>query len=252
MKWATVAISVFILCAATQAAAAGARAADLAPDARRATELFNRSDDAYRNGRFKEAVDLLKEAYRLAPDPVLLYNLARAYEGLGDMPNAVESYSGYLRAAPTASDRASVERRIAALRAAIEEKARLRRERAAAELRERQAVEQASRQSSPSAVPWILAGVGGAGVAAGTVFGLIARSRNHDAAGAPQVEVSRDNSDARTFATIANVSFAIGGALLVAGVVWGLLDLRARRSHADVVLAPWIVPGASGVALRVR
>src|SRR5687768_16378204 len=57
--------------------------------AKRARELFKKSDESYRAGRFQEAIDLLSEAFRLDPKPVLLYNIARAYEGLGDTPRAI-------------------------------------------------------------------------------------------------------------------------------------------------------------------
>ncbi len=260
MKRAT-AVGVFLVL--TAAASASARGPGGTAAEQRATQLFELSAEAYRGGRFKEAIDLLKEAYRLAPDAILVYNLARAYEGLGDRPNAVESYTAYLRAAPDARDRASVEQRIAALRAGIEEGERLRREgerlrreREAAELRERQARAQAAQQRqarSPSAAPWIVAGAGGASLAAGAIFGLVARGRNDAAATAPQSEVPKDNSDARSFAILADVALGVGSVLVATGVVWGLLDVRAAsRSPRGVALAPWVAPGGGGVWLRVE
>src|SRR5262245_55119117 len=82
------------LCLVAPNAPAQARARDksASSQATKARELFKKSEESYRAGRFQEAVDLLTEAYQLDPNPVLLYNLARAYEGLGDTPKAIESY----------------------------------------------------------------------------------------------------------------------------------------------------------------
>src|SRR5207253_7914242 len=76
-------------------------------DERRALELFKESENKYREGRFQDAVDLLLEAYRLHGASVLLYNLGRAYEGLGNLPSAIDSYTKYLERDAQAPDRKS-------------------------------------------------------------------------------------------------------------------------------------------------
>src|SRR5436190_6871538 len=65
-----------------------------------ALDLFEKGSDAYQKGRFAEAVELLQKAYALKREPVLLYNLGRAYEGLGDAKNAARAYSEYLGSEP--------------------------------------------------------------------------------------------------------------------------------------------------------
>src|SRR6187551_664805 len=55
-----------------------------AADVEKARELAKKSADAYRRGDFNEALTLLTEAYALERQPVLLYNKARAHEGLGN------------------------------------------------------------------------------------------------------------------------------------------------------------------------
>src|SRR4051794_14721586 len=60
----------------------GAAVRGAATDAR-ALDLFEQSAKAYREGRFQDAVDRLLEARSLKSEPVLLYNLGRAYEALG-------------------------------------------------------------------------------------------------------------------------------------------------------------------------
>ena len=85
-----------------------------------AVELFEKSADLYRLGKFDEAAALLERAYSLHEEPVLLYNLGRAYEGLGENQKAIDAYTKYLEKAPEAKDRGALERRIVTLKAQIE------------------------------------------------------------------------------------------------------------------------------------
>ena len=85
----------------------------------RAAELFEASAEAYRTGGFAEAARLLEEAYALHPLPVILYNLARAYESDGEYARAIQAYERYLADDPDASDRGAIERRIETLRAQV-------------------------------------------------------------------------------------------------------------------------------------
>ncbi|MBN8612461.1 MAG: tetratricopeptide repeat protein [Deltaproteobacteria bacterium] len=62
----------------------------------RAVRLFEESEIAFAEHRYPTAVALLREAHALEPEPILLYNLARAYEELGDDVHALEALDGYL------------------------------------------------------------------------------------------------------------------------------------------------------------
>src|ERR1043165_974907 len=85
----------------------------------KALKLFEDSNKAYKSGKFEEAADLLKDAYQLFPEPILLYNLGRAQEGLGDPKAALDSYERYLKEAKQVDDRGAIERRIETLKAQI-------------------------------------------------------------------------------------------------------------------------------------
>src|SRR5215471_16097119 len=93
--------------------------ADEASD--RAYELYRQSAERYRAGQFKEAADLVRQAYAVRRDPVLLYNLGRACEGMGDLPCAIDAYERYL-AASSPLDRGAIEQRIATFRAELAER----------------------------------------------------------------------------------------------------------------------------------
>lgn len=88
----------------------------------RAKLRFTAGAQAYREARYKDAIDYFMEAYRFDPRPELVYNVGQAYEKLGDVPNALRSYRDYVRLAPGASDRATVETSIKNLEARLREK----------------------------------------------------------------------------------------------------------------------------------
>src|SRR5262245_35384060 len=93
-------------------AVSGAARAGEPPAAGRAIELFRKSEVEYKAGRFAEAAALLKEAYAIYPEPTLLYNLARALEGLGDLEGAVAAYDRYLGESREVADAAAIRRRL--------------------------------------------------------------------------------------------------------------------------------------------
>jgi hypothetical protein len=218
----------------------GAHAADPA-EARR---LFDEGKSLYREGRYLDAADRLTRAFDLDPDPTLLYDAARALERGGDDAGALAKYRPYVDADVEGHDRAPAEQRIGALARTHEQHARA--ERRPTQLRPAPIVPKDERpQPSPrieksgsSPVPWIVAGLGLAGVGAGAALGLIAKNVSSTAANDPvQLSSSRTKDDSERYALCANVAFAAGGALAAIGIVWGLF---ARGSETDVA------PSASG------
>lgn len=201
----------------------------------RALDLFRRGADRYREGRFAEAAALFREAYALKPEPVLLRNLAKAYEGVEGREAAqaaIDAYEEFLRIAPKDPDRGAIEQRIKVLRERIANETRLEqqrdeeRRRAESAERARHEAEETARRTARSPIPWIVAGVGAAGLGAGVVFGLLANGR-HEAAADAATDVSRAEQDqrtAKTYALVANVSFVAGGLLAAAGLAWGLFE----------------------------
>ena len=58
-----------------------------------------------------------ERAYALSQHPVLLFNIARAADGDGQITPAIRAYTGYLEAFPNADNREFAEGRLAKLRA---------------------------------------------------------------------------------------------------------------------------------------
>ncbi len=87
-----------------------------------AKQRFAAGAQAYREARYKDAIDLFLQANGLDPHPDLVYNIGQAYEKLGDVAAALRSYREYLRLSPGATDRATVEASIKNLEARLRER----------------------------------------------------------------------------------------------------------------------------------
>lgn len=191
------------------------------PTADDAASKFDRAEALYGEGRYDEAIALLLELVREHPDPILRYNLGRAYESAGQIEEAIDAYESYLVAAPEATDRESVERRIERLRERLPPPT------------PPEPVPPVVKPTAPRPIvaPWVLAALGGAGLVAGATLGGLALARRKDAVDARiQADAAAHLDDARRFATGANVAFAVGGALAIAGLAWGITALVQRKN----------------------
>lgn len=73
---------------------------------------FQAAHAAEERGDWTTAIDEYERAYKLAPHPSVLFNMAAAHEKLGHWRKAAELLQQYLRDSPGADDRATVEGRI--------------------------------------------------------------------------------------------------------------------------------------------
>jgi tetratricopeptide (TPR) repeat protein len=253
--------------AASQTKAGGALSASTsdadAKDKAEALALFEQGRAAYRDGQFAESVKLFTKAYALQPEPVLLYNLARSEEGLGDYPAAVDAYERYLVQAKDVKDRGSIEQRVATLRKSIEEKQRLAHERDEAERAKQQAAksgegtggEPAPQVSSPSPWPWALFGVGAAGVVVGGILGGVALSKNGNAdSAASQLEASDGRSSAEGLALGSTIALIAGGTIAGVGLIWGIADVASSSGEPEPAPAATVSlsAGLGAASLVVR
>lgn len=78
-----------------------------------AAQRYKKGAAAYKEGRYKDAIDLFLEADALAPSSALSFNIARAYEKIKDSANALRWYRDYLRREPEAEDKDQVSELIA-------------------------------------------------------------------------------------------------------------------------------------------
>lgn len=214
--------------------------ADDAAEKKHALELFERSEQAYKDGRFQESVDLLLESRRNYHAPVLLYDLGRAYEALGKPAEAADAYEGYLREDDKAPDRKAIEGRIATLRAQAAELAKPKEQPKPPPV----VVVKVTEKEKPSpVVPLAIAGVGLGVLVTGVVLGFAAKSAHTDANNEPVQTKARDDQDrAKSLATAATVLDIAGGVLAAVGIGWTTYVFVSSSSSSTGVVA-----GAHGV-----
>jgi tetratricopeptide (TPR) repeat protein len=210
----------------------------------RALELYDRGKASFQAGRFEESLGWLEQAYAVEPAPVLLYNMGRAHEARGDLGAAIAAYDRYLRQAEQVPDRAAIEAHLVALRAQLAERERPAAPSAAA----RRSVDAppAPSASSPSATPWVVAGVGVAGVGAGVVLGVLALAQHDDAQAAAQADAPALQGRAEDLGTASTVALVVGGVVAGAGISWALVDglgsgapsARARGTGPRLAVGP--------------
>jgi tetratricopeptide (TPR) repeat protein len=98
-------------------------AAAAAKDAKQeAKARFAAGQSHYNLNEFNDALREFKEAYRLHPDPVFLYNLGQCERQLGHHEEAIRFYRTFLREEPKAPNRQEVLNKIAELEETIKNK----------------------------------------------------------------------------------------------------------------------------------
>ena len=220
----------------------------------RARELYEQGDAAYAEARYEQALDAFREAYELSKRPGLLYNMGNAYERLGRPAEAADALEKYLPHAKK-SEKAVIEKRVENLRKRAEEEKAAEAERAAAEAQAEAERERTQPDPAPAPVPreperqsptlgWVLVGVGGAAIATGAVFGVMALGARSDAdAGCKDSGGKRFcSADARdaidrdeSFSLVADVAFVAGAVAAGIGVylVLDAPDSVERESAAS-------------------
>ena len=217
-----------------------------------AVGLFRASEVDYREGRFQAAVDKLVTARGLVNNPVLTYNLARAYEGLGDLAHAADEYERYLSESGNVTDSGSIRTRVAGMRRSLgnqrdsEERRRAAEataQRAEAEKREAQTentrlAREARATGGPGSVgriaAWSVLAAGLATSVGGATCAGLARQQHELSTSPTRSQVAAEEADhtSRRYALATNIALPVGAAIAVAGAVWvGVNELRHRNTE---------------------
>jgi tetratricopeptide (TPR) repeat protein len=172
---------------------------------RQARSEFQAGRDAFDGGRWEDALTHFQKAYELSPRPVLLYNIAKAQDNLGQLRAALGTYKRYLAAVPEAGNRGAVERRVAELEVEV---ARLPPE-VATPAEAAQAAEPAPGAGATPLAPeaparddrihkkwWFWTGLG-ALVAGGVAVGIVAATRGNSGGGSEEPLVLDDMTRVR-------------------------------------------------------
>ncbi len=193
----------------------------------RARELFDNGAGLFEEGRYLEAIEAWDTGYALSSRPLFLYNLAGAYERLGDLNQTVAYLDAYRAHAPE-EERDTLARRISALERRISQQP------------------DENRRRFPVG-PVALASISAASLAVGVGFGASSwssRGRAKDLCVEGVCEVSALPSVRRNrrHAVVADAAFVVGIAAAGVGVaVWA-----SQGTPVDVRV------GISGVTLQGR
>jgi tetratricopeptide (TPR) repeat protein len=211
-------------------------------DRNRAVVLFERSESLYKEGKFSEAAVLLRQAYELEPEPILLYNMGRALESDGQLQAAAQAFQEYLRTAKKLSppERRALQARIRSLQEQIQTNDKIKQERDQAKQRqeeaERRLLEQAQvshkvkEDNSLSPWPWVVLGVGAAGLATGGILSILASGKYEDAENEPIQEKAQNLLEEANGLNDASVVFLIAGGVVAAGgLTWALIDVFSKQ-----------------------
>jgi tetratricopeptide (TPR) repeat protein len=213
-----------------------------------ARQLYAEGDRHYNEGRYELAVQAFQRAYQLSGRPLLLFNLANAYERLGRYADALESLRGYAPSAPP-NEAAQVQARIASL------------EQRAAEFGQSPGEGGSSADESLLVPGIVLTAAGGALGIGGIVMAVLALDA-HAAAQAACAEVggqtfceagARDAVDNEAlYALLADLGMSIGGAAVLAGLVLIIAAYAGGggggegEAAAPVAVLPYAAPIAGG------
>jgi tetratricopeptide (TPR) repeat protein len=108
-----------LLIAVTLTTLASAQTSQPSPSVDTARARYETGVVAYREGRYREAIDAFLAADRLSPRAALSFNIARAYDKLEDVAKALEFYRDYLRRERAPKNAAETRARVKELEAAL-------------------------------------------------------------------------------------------------------------------------------------
>jgi tetratricopeptide (TPR) repeat protein len=243
-----------------------------------AASLVRQAQKLYQRGKYHDAAETLEKADALAPDPRLVFNIARAYDQAGELEKALDAYQRYVgspqgtdatllkrsslaidrlrglidqkekaKAADEAAQRQLQEQADAAKRRAQEQTEAAEQARAQAQAQQRaQAEAQAHAQSRNQTLAYVASGLAVVGLGTGVVAGLSARSAKSDFNDAQTVEEKQSfQTSTQHRALLADVGFGVA----IAGAVTAYL-LWPR--HSSVTVAPAVGSAGGGASMQVR
>jgi hypothetical protein len=224
--------------------------------ARQVEELASEGAKAYRDKRYRDAIEFFEKAYEIQPVPNLLYNIGRCYEKLEEYEKAIEYYEEFAVAPEVGSEaRREALKRSESLReiADIKKSDSSGGQQADGGQQGGRGGEKGSESESTSNVPLIVT-VSGAGlIAAGGVFGVLASSSANEIDTGADFQTRQDaQSRARTQALVADSLFVVGA--VTAGIgVYLLLSKGGGDSETqtNALVMPYAHDSGAGVGVRL-
>lgn len=207
-----------------------------------ARQFYEVGEQRYNEGAYEEAISQWLTAYQLSPRPLILFNMANAYERLGRYADALDNLERYRVEAP-AEEHAQLDARLENLR---------------------QRVNGGGDGGGGGGGGMLIAGVivasvGVAAIGAGIAFGVLALDAR-DQLQDPMSGACRDAgdrlvcggdasslfSDSETYALLADIFLIGGGVLAAGGLLLVVLDLASGGDDSQAAVQPRILIGPDG------
>ncbi len=238
-----------------------------------AEELTNQAYELYKKGQYPLALSTYQRAYQISAATPILFNIANIYDRkLHERDLASEHYRRYLRSSDV--DPELVRRANERLEAMKQEEEALKRNTPTpvtsesptkASASPSQPVSEEPTKDSPqpsrSALPtvgYVTAGAGVVGLAVGSVFGILAMSKNNEASSMCKGNACSDDraitltDEARGAAGVSTAAFVVGGVLAAGGIAIVLFapsGSASKEKSAHFVTAPRVGIGPRGIEL---
>ncbi|MDC0713688.1 hypothetical protein POL68_34800 [Stigmatella sp. ncwal1] len=234
--------------------------------------LVKEGERLYSARRYREAADTLKKAYEASPDPRILYNIARAYEQVGDLRESMNHYNQFISTSSGETDPLLVKRAHSAVerlrllidkeeqqqvavdaeRKRLQDEADAARKQAEAEQETaRRAEENSQRQQQAEyqraqnsyrrtrLAAFVLGGVSVASVGTGILFGLQARDARKKFDAATQLEDKESAADStRGKALVADTGFGVGLAAAIGAIILYPKEGPPAQGEVRMTVAP--------------
>ena len=234
-------------------------------DQERLQELFSSARTLYEEGQYEAAIAAFEAAYKVSPEPNLLYNIFVCYDRLGQPEQALEALDRYAEVAPPED-----EDQIAKDRRRLE-----------ADLERKEAqpddgggtpdgtsgdsgsgnVDRGPQERIYGPAAWALTAVTGIALGVGIGFGVSSNNLANDAQdqcapGASGQVCPRSASDdmdkARNRGIVADVSFAVAGVAAIALIAVIATKAAKRKRSSSARLSPYGGPQGAGLQFRTR
>ncbi|MEC7525640.1 MAG: hypothetical protein VYE22_37505 [Myxococcota bacterium] len=231
----------------------------------RARLHFQAGASYYEAGSYEDALREWRHAYELSQRPELLYNLSLAYQGMGDLENAVSHLERYLEEVHDIPNRANLELRVRNFRQRLEAEAAEAEAEAEAEVVESEATLEAEAEAQVEPEPELtpaggsgpnvgaIAGfsVAAAGVVMVAIFGslTLVEDGNLDAECGGGCDASAV-SDLQTFALLTDIGFGVALAGAAVGALLLLVGGDDGAESQSASLQPWVGRDSGGAVLR--
>ncbi|HEX8790015.1 MAG TPA: hypothetical protein VF765_03630 [Polyangiaceae bacterium] len=255
-------------------------------DVDRAHTVFLSGKGFLDESNYDKAISYFKDAYSIdCSVHAILPIIATAYERKGDKQSAVAALQEYLKRVPNAPDHEVIERRIKNLQDQIAQ------EKGAATAVPTASTPATATTAAPPATttapaagptaptaqptttatapetaggghtvaPWIVVGLGGVAIVAGSVLFPIgsgdistAEKTCPDHGKCNDPNAASTGNTGRTLETVGVVSWVVGGAAVVGGLLWHFTEPTGASSTTGTTVTPVVAPGYAGVGVGGR